>query len=117
MSKWPKQVPALSPDLIQKKRAWQEYWLRLYPQKYSFVSSFTESFLQQMPSDDTGKILEIGSGPNPIVRKLGGGDDQFYALELNQDFCDQLARDFPNVRVQQGDVSAGLICRMACSAV
>lgn len=108
-SGWPKRIPALSPELEEKRRAWNHYWLAHYPDRFSFVEKFTECFLRALPDQrHPQRILEIGPGHVSAVRRLMAADDCYSCCELDPAFCDVLRRDLPGSGVLHADVQDGI---------
>jgi SAM-dependent methyltransferase len=105
MTTWPKKVPVLPPALEEKRGQWHQFWLEHYPDRYSFVSDFTEGFLRSVgPSKSPEQILEVGPGPTSAIRKLMTKTDAYRCCECDPHFCEVLRQQLGAERVICADI-------------
>jgi len=106
---WPKRVPTLSPELLDKQRQWHRFWLEHYPSRFSFVSRFTEDFLRaagRVRSPE--RILEIGPGPTSAIREIMAPADAYSCCEQDPHFCEALRKKLPDAQVICADIQVRL---------
>ena len=86
------------------KEYYSEWWENPKDIRNVVFNSLNKQVKERIPPGDGKKALDIGSGHGRIVSYLLEKHYDITALDLNEDFCDELKRKFPNVRVLQEDV-------------
>jgi SAM-dependent methyltransferase len=107
MTVWPKEPPVLSDDLLQKKAAWELYWLTEYPSKFSFVREFTVAFVRSGAPLANQTILEIGPGLQPVLGDVCELSGNYFAVERSGVMAASLRGRFPRSHIVQGDIADG----------
>ena len=102
---WPKILPVLTDEQQRIRAEFMRTWLDVYPQKYSIFEEFSHRGIfkgRLLPSPC--KTLEVGAGIGAHLRYEDLTVQQYHALELRQDFVDQMKKDFPGVIPVCGDI-------------
>ena len=66
--------------------------------------SLNELVKERLLPGNAKKALDIGSGHGRIVSYLVEKGYDVMAVDFNEDFCEELRRKYPNIRVLQEDV-------------
>jgi ubiquinone/menaquinone biosynthesis C-methylase UbiE len=86
------------------KKYYSEWWENPKDIRNVVFDSLNELVKERIPPGEGKKALDIGSGHGRIVSYLVEKGYEVTAVEFNEDFCEELKRKFPNVRVLQEDV-------------
>ena len=86
------------------KDYYKEWWENPKDIRNVVFNSLNELVRERIPPGDGKKALDIGSGHGRIVSYLVEKGYDVTAVDFNEDFCEELKRKFPNVRVLQEDV-------------
>lgn len=86
------------------KKYYSEWWENPKDIRNVVFESLNELVKERIPPGEGKKALDIGSGHGRIVSYLLEKGYDVTAVEFNEDFCRELRRKFPNVRVLQEDV-------------
>ena len=86
------------------KEYYLEWWENPRDIRSVVFDSLNELVNERIPPGDGKKALDIGSGHGRIVSYLLEKGYDVTAVDFNKDFCEELKRKFPNVRVLQEDV-------------
>ena len=86
------------------KDYYKEWWENPKDIRNVVFDSLNELVRERIPQGDGKKALDIGSGHGRIVSYLVEKGYDITAVDFNEDFCAELRRKFPSVRVLQEDV-------------
>ena len=86
------------------KRYYSKWWENPKDIRNEVFDSLNELVRERIPSGDGKKALDTGFGHGRIVSYLVEKGYEVTAVDFNEDFCLELKRKFPNVRVLQDDV-------------
>ena len=86
------------------KEYYSEWWENPKDIRNVVFDSLNELVKERIPPGSGKKALDLGSGHGRIVSYLVEKGYEITAVEFNEDFCAELKRKFPNVRVLQEDV-------------
>ena len=86
------------------KEYYKEWWENPKDIRNVVFDSLNELVKERIPQGNGKKALDIGSGHGRIVSYLVEKGYDVTAVDFNEDFCEELRRKFPNVRVLQEDV-------------
>ena len=86
------------------KDYYKEWWENPKDIRNVVFDSLNELVRERIPPGDGKKALDIGSGHGRIVSYLVEKGYDVTAVDFNEDFCEELRRKFPSVRVLQEDV-------------
>jgi SAM-dependent methyltransferase len=86
------------------KEYYSEWWENPKDIRNVVFDSLNNLVRERLPPGDGKKALDIGSGHGRIVSYLVEKGYDATAVDFNEDFCEELRRKFPNVRVLQDDV-------------
>lgn len=91
-------------NINEIKDYYSEWWENPKDIRNVVFDSLNELVKGRIPLGEGKKALDIGSGHGRIVSYLVEKGYEVTAVEFNEDFCEELKRKFPNVRVLQEDV-------------
>ena len=91
-------------NIDEIKDYYKEWWENPKDIRNVVFDSLNELVRRRIPPGEGKKALDIGSGHGRIVSYLVEKGYEVTAVEFNEDFCEELKRKFPNVRVLQEDV-------------
>ena len=86
------------------KEYYSEWWENPKDIRNVVFDSLNKQVRERIPPGEGKKALDIGSGHGRIVSYLVEKGYDVTAVDFNEDFCGELKRKFPNVRVLQEDV-------------
>ncbi|RLG31796.1 hypothetical protein DRN97_08915 [Methanosarcinales archaeon] len=86
------------------KEYYSEWWENPKDIRNVVFDSLNELVRRRIPPGEGKKALDLGSGRGRIVSYLVEKGYDVTAVEFNEDFCRELKRKFPDVRVLQEDV-------------
>ena len=86
------------------KEYYSEWWENPKDIRNVIFDSLNELVKERIPPGSGKKALDIGSGHGRIVSYLLEKGYDVTAVDFNDDFCEELKRKFPSVRVLQEDV-------------
>jgi SAM-dependent methyltransferase len=86
------------------KEYYSEWWENPKDIRSVVFDSLNELVKGRIPRGEGKKALDIGSGHGRIVSYLIEKGYEVTAVDFNVDFCDELKKKFPNVRVLRKDV-------------
>ena len=86
------------------KEYYSEWWENPKDIRNVVFDSLNELVKDRIPPGDGKKALDIGSGHGRIVSYLVEKGYEVTAVDFNEDFCEELRRKFPSVKVLQEDV-------------
>lgn len=86
------------------KDYYKEWWENPKDIRNVVFDSLNELVRDRIPPGNRKKALDIGSGHGRIVSYLVEKGYDVTAVEFNEDFCEEIKKKFPNVRVLQEDI-------------
>ena len=86
------------------KEYYSEWWENPKDIRNVVFDSLNELVKERIPPGDGKRALDIGSGHGRIVSYQVEKGYDVTAVDFNEDFCAELRRKFPNVKVLQEDV-------------
>jgi len=86
------------------KDYYKEWWENPKDIRNVVFDGLNELVKERIPQGEGKKALDVGSGHGRIVSYLVEKGYDVTAVDFNEDFCLELKRRFPNVRVLQEDV-------------
>jgi SAM-dependent methyltransferase len=103
VSKWPKVVPALTPEQQAALEAWYVIWLERY-NKSPIMERFNYGFPASLPVPANCRTLQIGPGMGAHLEFEDLSKQDYHVLELREEFCARLAEQLPSDRVHCGNI-------------
>lgn len=102
---WPKRPPALNAEQQAARESFMRAWHEMLPGKYGIIERFNHGALSALPPGRTRwRTLEVGAGLGGHLPFEDLDAQEYYCLELRQEFCDVL-RERPGIAgVQCGDI-------------
>lgn len=107
MSKWPKQLPALTEEQKHIHDDFMKYWHEILPQKYGVMEQFNHRYPVKNAKRG-GKVLEVGSGLGEHIVYENLTNTEYFALEFRPEMAKNIKERFPQVRVIVGDCQKSL---------
>jgi SAM-dependent methyltransferase len=108
LTKWPKQLPALTPEQERVREDFMTYWHEVLPQRYGAVERFNHGWPAKTARPNE-RTLEIGSGLGEHINAEPRFARQDYvASELRPDMAAILAERHPEVQTVVADVQQPL---------
>lgn len=86
------------------KDYYKEWWENPKDIRNVVFDGLNKLVKERIPQGEGKKALDIGSGHGRIVSYLVGKGYDVTAVDFNEDFCAELKKKFPSVRVLQEDV-------------
>jgi SAM-dependent methyltransferase/putative flippase GtrA len=101
--KWPKKVPALTPEQTAIRDEFMRSHLEAMETKwYGFVGKFDNRY--PLKTFFPGcRTLEIGAGLGEHLNWEDRGAQEYHAIELRQELCDRIKERFPGIHAWAGD--------------
>ena len=93
-----------SKSIDEIKDYYSEWWENPKDIRNVVFDSLNNLVKERIPPGNGKKALDIGSGHGRIVSYLVEKGYNVTAVDFNEDFCEELKRKFPNVKVLQEDV-------------
>ena len=91
-------------NVDEMKEYYSEWWENPKDIRNVVFDSLNKLVRERIPPGDGKRALDIGSGHGRIVSYLVEKDYEVTAVDFNEDFCCELKRKYPNVRVLTEDV-------------
>jgi SAM-dependent methyltransferase len=101
---WPKTPPVLSAEQSAAREQFMLLWHQILPSRYRRIESFNHGFPASLPVVMGSRTLEIGAGIGGHLPFENLRSQEYYALELRQEFCHELAKRLGPERVICGDI-------------
>jgi SAM-dependent methyltransferase len=103
-TRWPKSLPALTPEQQRIREDFMRYWLDVLPQRYGLIERINHRYaLGRRPAAQCA-TLEIGGGTGAHVAYEDLTRQDYTVLELREELAGECLRRYPQVRVVIGDV-------------
>jgi len=106
MSKWPKQLPPLSPEDQKVNDDFMEHWHDVFPNKYSIADSWSHSYPAKNRPAQFLRTIEIGAGLGEHLKYevLTPEQEQNYvAVEYRENMAKRLHEACPKIQTYLGD--------------
>jgi SAM-dependent methyltransferase len=111
MSKWPKQLPPLSPEDKRICDDFMEHWHDVFPNRYSMADRFSHVYVAKHRPTQFLHTLEIGAGLGEHLKYETLTEEQernYVAVEARLNMAQRLHLNCPNIRTYVGDCQAQL---------
>ena len=111
MTRWPKQLPALTPEQANAREDFVKHWHEILPNYYGIVEGFNHRYPLKDWAASTSKrqrILEIGAGLGEHIRYENLSHVDYHALELREEMAVCIRERFPQVKTVVGDIQEKL---------
>ncbi|MGA2750207.1 MAG: class I SAM-dependent methyltransferase [Verrucomicrobiota bacterium] len=111
MSKWPKQLPPLSPEDKRICDDFMEYWHDVLPNRYSIADRFSHQYVARHRPEGFVRTLEIGAGLGEHLKYETLSDEQlrdYVALETRDNMAQRLRANCPKIQTYVGDCQSRL---------
>jgi SAM-dependent methyltransferase len=106
MSKWPKQLPPITPEDQRICDEFMEHWHDVFPSRYSLADAFTHRYPANHRPVQFLRTLEIGAGLGEHLKyeKLTSEQERNYvALEMRPNMAQRLRENWPGIQTYLGD--------------
>jgi SAM-dependent methyltransferase len=104
-------MPVLTEQQQQIRAEFLKIWLQTYPEKYSVMENFNhQALFKDHVLPKNCMTLEIGAGIGTHIKYEDVIDQRYHALELREDFVEQIKKDFPQVTPICGDIQKKISC-------
>jgi SAM-dependent methyltransferase len=106
VSKWPKQLPPITPEDQRICDEFMEHWHDVFPNRYSIADRFTHQYPAKHCPANFHRTLEIGPGLGEHLKyeTLTAEQERNYvAIEYRPNMANRLREAFPKIQVQVGD--------------
>jgi SAM-dependent methyltransferase len=101
---WPKKPPDLTPEQARAREHFVRLWHEELPRTYSLIEGFNHGAVTRWPLKESCRTLEIGAGLGAHSRFEDLSKQEYHALELREEFCENLRILLPPDRVSCGDI-------------
>lgn len=103
VSKWPKQLPPLSPEQQRIRDEYVAYWHTVLPRRFGAVETFNHGWPAALRRRGE-RTLEIGAGLGEHLEfEPTPESGEYVAVELREPMADEIRQRYPNVEVVTGD--------------
>jgi SAM-dependent methyltransferase len=107
--KWPKIIPALSPDQQALSDDFMKHWHEVLPRRYSIIEHFNHSYpLRHLPNQARWSTLELGAGLGAHLEFEPAERQEYHCIELRETMAAELKHRFPWVITTTGDCQTRL---------
>ncbi len=109
MSKWPKQLPPITPEHQKICDDFMEHWHDVFPNKYSIADKFSHEYVARTAPKQFLKTLEIGAGLGEHLKYEPLTDEQmrnYVAVETRENMANRLKENWPKIQTYVGDCQA-----------
>lgn len=102
--KWPKIVPALSPEQQALSDDFMKHWHEVLPQRYGSIENFNHTYpLRHLPDRARWRTLELGAGIGAHLEFEPLGRQEYHCIELRDAMAAEIRRSFPSAITATGD--------------
>jgi SAM-dependent methyltransferase len=111
MSKWPKQLPPLTPEQQRVSDDFMQHWHEIFARNYGFVDRFNHNYVVQRSPRDFRTTLEIGAGLGEHLeyeRLTPEQERNYVAVDVRENMLAELRRRFPGVQARVADCQSRL---------
>jgi ubiquinone/menaquinone biosynthesis C-methylase UbiE len=106
MSKWPKQLPPLTPEQQRISDDFMQHWHEIFASRYGLIDNFNHRYVLKHTSRQFLTTLEIGAGLGEHLdyEHLSPEQEQHYvAVDVRENMLRALRRRFPRVQARIAD--------------
>jgi SAM-dependent methyltransferase len=106
MSKWPKEIPALTPEQQSIADDFMHHWHEVLPSKFSVADRFGHEYVARTAPPEFVRTLEIGVGigEHLAYERLSPLQARnYYGLDIRENMAEVLRKAYPNVNALVGD--------------
>jgi ubiquinone/menaquinone biosynthesis C-methylase UbiE len=111
MSKWPKQLPPLTPEQQRISDDFMQHWHEIFASRYGFIDQFNHSYVVKHSPKAFRTTLEIGAGLGEHLayeRLTPEQEANYVAVDLRENMLANLRQRFPRVQARLADCQARL---------
>src|SRR5665213_119454 len=111
MSKWPKQLPPLSPEDKRICDDFMEHWHDIFPNRYSMADRFSHVYVARHRPAQFVRTLEIGAGLGEHLKYETLTEEQernYVAVETRENMALRLHQNCPKIQTYVGDCQGRL---------
>lgn len=102
--KWPKIVPALSPEQQALSDDFMKHWHEVLPQRYGSIENFNHTYpLRHLPDRARWRTLELGAGIGAHLEFEPLDRQEYHCIELRDAMAAEIRRSFPSAITATGD--------------
>lgn len=102
--KWPKIIPALSPEQQALSDDFMKHWHEVLPRRYGAIEKFNHTYpLRHLPDQDKWCTLELGAGIGAHLKFEPLDHQAYYCMELRVAMAAEIRRRFPSAITITGD--------------
>jgi len=102
--RWPKQPAALTEAQERDREAFMLAWHETLPRRYAFVEAFNQGYVAKLGVPAGTRTLEIGAGIGAHLAFEDLEAQDYYVLELREEFCRRLEQLLPAGHVMRGSI-------------
>jgi SAM-dependent methyltransferase len=106
MSKWPKQLPPITPEDQKICDDFMEHWHDVFPNRYSIADRFSHIYPARHRPAKFLRTLEIGAGLGEHLKYEELTDEQqtnYVAVETRPNMAKRLQTSWPKIKTYLGD--------------
>ena len=103
-TRWPKQLPVLTPEQQAIREDFMRYWLEVLPSRYGLIERFNHQYALAGCPTGGCRTLEVGAGSGAHLAYENLTLQEYTALELREELAHQISLKYPQVHVLVGDV-------------
>jgi SAM-dependent methyltransferase len=106
MSKWPKQLPPLSPEDKRICDEFMEHWHDVFPNRYSIADRFSHVYVARHRPAHFVRTLEIGAGLGEHLKYETLTEEQerqYVAVDTRENMARRLRQNCPRIQTCVGD--------------
>src|SRR5579872_3949085 len=111
MSKWPKQLPPVTPEDQKICDDFMEHWHDVFPNRYSIADRFSHVYPARHRPAQFVRTLEIGAGLGEHLKYEELSEEQqrnYVAVETRPNMAKRLSASWPKIQTYLGDCQARL---------
>jgi SAM-dependent methyltransferase len=111
MSKWPKQLPPLSPEDQRVNDDFMKHWHEVFPNKYGTADRWSHTYPARHRPAQFLRTLEIGAGLGEHLKYevlTAEQEKNYVAVEYRPNMAERLHEACPNIQTYLGDCQTRL---------
>lgn len=102
--KWPKRLPALTPEQQRIRDDFMRHWHEVLPKKFGLIEKFNHSYApNQAPARPGSRTLELGAGLGEHLAFEDLSSQEYHCIELRPEMAAEISKRFPGVKTAVGD--------------
>ncbi|HYA87801.1 MAG TPA: class I SAM-dependent methyltransferase [Nitrospirota bacterium] len=106
MTKWPKNVPPLTPEQQRISDDFMKYWHEVLPRRFGMIEKFNQRYVVKFAPRDFSRTLEIGAGLGEHLQYEHLTEEQrrhYVTLELRENMASMMKERYPDIASYVGD--------------